>query len=489
MQRTRKPWFWKLATGVVCLAAVLAALAYVAQVSGVRQQWQAHTVGQLVRYTKRRLEGHTKLEWLAMQPLGYLVEHIERPVPIGPLPTLGKGFQSHSLARQRYTPDGQPLQADPSAAPTASSAKVWVASADQLVQAIRTAKAGQTIEIEPGSYTVGERIDTGAAGSKDQPITVRASQPGQVTLEFTMLEGFIVAHPFWVFENLHIRGICKNHGDCEHAFHIVGGARSTVVRNNLIEDFNAHIKVNGQDGVWPDAGLLQFNTITNTRVRDTDAPVSLVDIVGANQWRVVDNIISNFVKGEGNQISYGAFMKGAGRGGRIERNLVVCTTQNISQPGERVGISFGGGATGAGYCRDQRCESEHTAGIVANNIVVHCNDLGIDTNHAVDIWITHNTLVNTSGIGMRGASEGIRVYGNILDGGILQRDGSTGQHDMNEEGLLTRWMVQPDALQLGWRRSPDNIPSLRQVPTDFCGQKRLDGTPPGALVNASACAP
>ena len=44
-------------------------------------------------------------------------------------------------------------------------------------------------------------------------------------------------------------------------------------------------------------------------------------------------------------MAYGVFMKGASAQGRIERNLIICTTQDISQPGNRIGLSFGGGGT------------------------------------------------------------------------------------------------------------------------------------------------
>ena len=424
------------------------------------------TPGEFIRYALRRLEGHPNLETLALPPLRWLQTHVERPVPVGPLPALGKGQQAKAL---------QPLHGQ------GSQAELFVGSTDEIIQAVSTANAGQTVLIKPGNYRFNHKVDTGFAGNKDQPITVRASQPGEVVIEFNTEEGFAVSQPYWVFENLLIRGVCKDHSDCEHAFHIFGKAQNTVVRNNRIEDFNAHIKVNGLNGDWPDVGLVQFNTLTNTKRRETHLPVTPIDIVGADHWTLADNIISNFVKGDGDKISYGMFMKGAGRGGRIERNLVICTPQAISQPGSRVGLSFGGGGTGREFCRDQHCQAEYTSGLAANNIVAHCNDFGIDVNQSSAILIAHNTLINTAGIDVRRGPASARIYGNLLEGRIQQRDGGQMKEDMNGLVSMNDLFSNAEELDFGCRTHLDNVPSLAIVPEDFYNQQRIDGTLPGAL--------
>ena len=424
------------------------------------------TTGEFIRYAVRRLEGHPNLESLLLPPLHWLQARAERPVPAGPLPALGKGQQAQSLQPL----PGQTVQAE-----------IQAASAAEIVTALSSAKAGQTVLIKPGTYRLNGKIETGFPGSKKQPITVRASAPGQVNIEFDTVEGFAVSQAFWIFENLTIRGVCKEHDYCEHAFHVFGKANHTVIRNNLINDFNAHIKVNGLDGDWPDNGLVQFNTLTNTKRRETHLPVTPVDIVGANQWTLADNLVTNFIKGDGDKISYGMFMKGAGRGGRIERNLIVCTPQDISQPGSRVGLSFGGGGTGKAYCRDQRCDAEYTAGLAANNIVAHCNDFGIDVNQSSAIVIAHNTLINTAGIDVRRGPASAQAYGNLLDGRIRQRDGGQLKSEMNELLSMQAIYANADALELGCRKHLDNVPSIALVPKDFNSQARSDGTLAGAL--------
>jgi len=427
------------------------------------------TPSELIRYAKRRLEGHPNLEILVLPPLHWVQAKYEHPVPPGPLPTLTKGQ----------------LDQAPAALPgQAGQPTITADTAASIISAISTAKAGQTVLIAPGRYRINQNIKTNAVGNAQQLITVRASQPGQVQIEFNAQEGFIVQHSYWVFENLRIQGVCKDHTSCEHAFHVVGQGDHLVVRNNRIEDFNAHLKINGLQGAWPDHGVLQHNTITNTTARTTENPITLFDLVGANYWQVLDNVVSNFVKNGSDGISYGIFMKGASRGGRIERNLVICTTQNVSQPGVRVGISFGGGTTGQAYCRDGRCEAEHTAGLAANNILGHCNDSGIDVNKSTSIAIAHNTLINTAGIDVRTTPASATMQGNLLEGQIRQRKGGQAKLVMNEIAVMADVFENPNALNLNWRKVPDNIPRLGLAEKDFYGQIRGDSTPPGALAGS-----
>jgi len=398
--------------------------------------------------------------------LNWLQTQVERPVPLRPLPNLGKGQRPKALAPL----PGQGTEPD-----------IVVGSNSEIARALSTARAGQTVVILPGKYTFDDKLKTGPAGSQSHPITVKADQPGQVFLNFNAQEGFLISQPYWVFENLQLRGTCSEQSQCEHAFHVIGRAHHTVLRNNMVMDFNAHIKVNGLNGDWPDDGLVQFNTLSNSTPRQTQLPVTPVDIVGANQWTVSDNVISNFVKAQGDGISYGLFMKGGGQGGRIERNLIICTSSAISQAGVRVGLSFGGGGTGRSFCRDPQCQVEHSAGIAANNIVAHCNDAGIDINRSSHILIAHNTLINTAGIDVRNASTNPRLYGNLLEGRIRTHNGEPLQEEMNVLLAISSVFEHADELEFECGKQIDNIPSLSTVSNDFGGYLRKDGTMPGAL--------
>jgi hypothetical protein len=450
------------------------------------------TAGEMVRYARRRLEGHDRLLRAAQPVLTLIQRRVERPVATATLPTLGKGPQSRSLPVLIYSPEGRP-RAVQAGDPVADSvrgeppAATLIQSAADLLRSVATAKAGDVLEIVPGRYSIRQTIEPGAGGTPARPIVLRAARPGSVTLEMDTVEGFHVTQPYWIFENLVIRGVCSHHADCEHAFHIVGPARGVVVRNNRIEDFNAHVKVNGERGQWPDDGLIQFNLLTDNAPRQTDQPVTPIDLVGASGWQVADNVISHFVKAAGNGISYGVFMKGGGHAGRIERNLLLCSGQDISAPGSRVGLSFGDGGTGPAFCRDGRCGAEHVDGLAANNIVAHCNDFGIDVFKSPGTVIAFNTLINTAGIDVRRAPATARVYGNLLEGRIRARDGAQLGREHNDVVDLSEVLTAPDSLCLTRLAMADPIAPLDGIDSDFDGRPRTRITTTGARPAAPAC--
>jgi hypothetical protein len=182
------------------------------------------------------------------------------------------------------------------------------------------------------------------------------------------------------------------------------------------------------------------------------------------------------------------FMKGGGSGGRFERNVVICTRQGVSRPGIRVGIGIGSGGTAPAFCRDGRCAHEHSDALVANNVVAHCNDVGIDIARSTRTAVLHNTLVNTAGIGTRNPPADARVERNLLDGGLFQRRGTRLQAADNERADLRELLLDADALRLGWRALPGEAHAPDpKVPGDFCGRPRPPASPPGAVVGAAAC--
>ena len=412
------------------------------------------------------------MEYVLLPILHRIQRIYERPTDGLVIPNLGKG-QIYTSGAHMHTP-----------------ADIRVSTSREFISALKDAKPGQIIELTEGTYLFTDKIKLGAAGASNAPITVRAGKVGGTVLEFNSLEGFLVDQPYWIFEDFIIRGKCTSDDqNCEHAFHVVGKAEHTKIINNYIEDFNAHIKVNGFAGDWPDYGLVKHNTLTNTRVRQTRFPVTLFDLVGANHWELSDNLVTNFVKGDGNLVSFGIFMKGASEGGTIVRNLVICSPNNISQPGVRVGISFGGGGTSpTSLCRDGSCSKfEHRGGIAANNIVAHCNDSGLDINNSSQIILAFNTLINTSGMDIRRSPAKADFYGNLYEGNVRSRDGAVLKQEFNQSMRATDLFQNADELNLQWISRVDNIPSLREVKDDFCGHTRADGTLPGALSDIDNC--
>ena len=382
--------------------------------------------GELMRYVERRLIGHPKLEFFSKPFFAQVRPLIERPA-ISPIPAMGAGQQAGIFSPQEYDPNGHPLAARRAAVGSGGYvATTYIAPGDDIAKVLLAAKPGDVIELTPGTYSMRRTVRIRNGGAAGMPIVLRAAEPGTVVIEKTSSEGFHLHAPYWVFENLVIKGTCPVHSNCEHAFHIVGGAHSIVIRNNRIEDFNAQIKVNGFGSHWPDFGLVQYNTLSNSVPRNTSHPVTPVDIVAADGWVTADNIIEHFVKLDGNQIAYGVFMKGGGNNGKIERNVVNCARSDISQKGKRVGVGLGGGGTNpASLCRDGRCVTEFSNGAITDNLIANCNDFGVYVNKSNQTSISGNVLLNTYGIDVRFGESSAQVTQNVVEGIVRARDGAS----------------------------------------------------------------
>ncbi|MDK6078667.1 right-handed parallel beta-helix repeat-containing protein [Massilia varians] len=377
-----------------------------------------------------------------------------------------------------------------------------VASADALRTALARATQGEVITIAPGTYRFAgiAGLNADRQGAPGAPIVVRAEQPGSVRLEFDMVEGFRVSAPHWHFENLEIRGVCQDDSRCEHAFHVFGGASHFVARNNTIGDFNAHFKINGLRGRFPDAGLIESNTLEASRPRRTANPVTPIDLVAASGWTIRANLITDFVKDGGDRISYGAFAKGGGSGNLFERNLVWCERRLRGEPGYRVGLSLGGGGTGKSVCRDRRCITEQDGGILRANLVAGCSDVGIYLNSAADSRIEDNTVIDTAGIDVRFPASSARLEGNLVDGPIRSRDGGLVLEADNQTtpawqafaGLhpVRSLFAAPGAGDFRWSgEAPLRVAPTAGTAVDLCGGRRMQPPAYGAFDSFAGCLP
>jgi hypothetical protein len=376
---------------------------------------------------------------------------------------------------------------------------VMVASADEANKAITQAHPGDIITLMPGIYRFADQgyIFASHAGTQTAGITVRAERPNTVFLEFNLLEGFLVSAPYWTFENLTIRGVCKEQENCAHAFHVVAQASHFTARNNTIVDFNAHFKINSQDGFTPDNGLIEGNTLTNTRTRQTMQPVTPIDLVSSSHWVIRSNLITDFIKAQGDQISYGAYAKGAGADNLFERNIVLCEYRLHGYPGQRIGLSLGGGGTGKQYCRDKRCITEQDGGIIRSNLIASCSDEGIYINRAATSKIVHNTLIDTAGIMVRFVASSADVQANIVDGRIRGSEGAVLHASDNFDTSLIRLYLglhplrslysAPDRLDLSWNGEGPDRTAIDLVAPDLCGTMRPPHPRYGAFEDFSAC--
>ena len=76
-------------------------------------------------------------------------------------------------------------------------------------------------------------------------------------------------------------------------------------------------------------------------------------------------------------------------------------------------------------CRDQKCITEQSGGLIQSNLIQSCSDDGIYINRAAASTILHNTLIDTAGISVRFVESGAEVRDNLVDGFIRSRDGAS----------------------------------------------------------------
>ena len=121
--------------------------------------------------------------------------------------------------------------------------EIHVSTEKELFAALKKAKAGDNIILGSGSYYFKTgNFPLSAIGTKKSPITIKAQKLGDVTLKMNMLEGFHIRGAYWRVENLILEGTCEVDAYCEHAFHIVGKGHHAIIRNNIVKNFNSHVK-------------------------------------------------------------------------------------------------------------------------------------------------------------------------------------------------------------------------------------------------------
>lgn len=371
---------------------------------------------------------------------------------------------------------------------SAFAADYPVSSAAQLTSTLASVQAGDTVILADGTYDLNASPNCSAAGTASARITVRAANPLGAKIRFNTLEGFKVSGPYWTFDGLDVEGICANDSDCEHAFHVTGKATHFALRNSRVRDFNAQLKVNAAfiNNVWeiPSYGLIENNDVGDTRARNTSNPVTKLNIDTGVDWVVRGNHLHDFQKNGGDFISYGSFMKSGSVHGTYERNLVICT-ESAPAGCTRIGLSFGGGGTANQYCAPAfdagvACDPEHTDGVMRNNLIVNCSDVGIYLNKAANTRVLFNTLVSTNGVDYRFTSTTGEAHGNVLTSVVRARNGGTFTAGTNlqnvTEATFTGWYQAP---LMGDFRLKGDVSSLigaaaprALVTDDYCGRAR-----------------
>lgn len=375
----------------------------------------------------------------------------------------------------------------------ACAGEVHVSDTQGLATAIRRAEPGDTIILADGTYNIAGKIQAVARGEAGKPIVVRAEHRLKALIRVSGLIGFEINASYWEFRDLDMHGVCADDSECEHAFHVVGADGVKLVGNRMV-DFNAPVKVNAAiDRKMPSDELIEGNEIFDTHPRRTANPVNGLNLDNANRWVIRGNFIYDKHKALGDQVSYAGYVKGGGEAPLFERNLVLCARKDMSG-GTRVGLSLGGGGMAPGLCAphwddNTPCDPETTGGVIRNNLIANCSDVGIYLNRAKDTQVLFNTLVRTHGIDFRFPSSTGEAKGNVLAARINNRDDANFTSEANLERQLSTTFEaiyqNADAGDFRLKGSPAALVGKggadKRVSDDFCGRPRKGALDLGAL--------
>jgi parallel beta-helix repeat protein len=131
-------------------------------------------------------------------------------------------------------------------------------------------------------------------------------------------------------------------------------------------------------------------------------------------------------------------------------------------------------------CEDAICTPEHQDGLMRNNLIVNCSDVGIYLNEARACEVHHNTLYANLGIDVRFAESTVTLANNLVSGWIRERDGGTATLVSNltdvGDAAFASWFAGPAAYD--FRLIGDGSSFIDQgsavagVADDFCQAPR-----------------
>lgn len=381
----------------------------------------------------------------------------------------------------------------PGLAGAASTRTVKVTDTKSLVAAIGDAQSGDTILLADGTYNLGSKLKVDADGDAQHPIIVKAEHRFKAIIRVSSQIGFEVTGPYWEFRDLEVRGVCATDTDCEHAFHVVGADGFHLIGNRVV-DFNAHVKANANfDHTMPSDALIEGNEFFDSHPRRTTNPVTPLDLDNANRWVIRGNFIYDFHKLQGDQVSYGGYVKGGGEAPVFEKNLVLCGRKDLAG-GTRIGLSLGGGGMSPDLCAphwdgNTPCDPETTGGIIRNNLIANCSDVGIYLNRAQGTAVLFNTLVRTHGIDFRFQTSTGEAKGNVLAARLNNRDDADFTSDKNLQrqtsSMFEDLYQNADGGDFRLKGNPAALIGKGgtdpRVTDDFCGRPRTGALDLGAL--------
>jgi hypothetical protein len=313
---------------------------------------------------------------------------------------------------------------------------------------------------------MGREVSTGRSGTKDKPITLACEgEKGYAKLKAGSQIAFRVRSRFWVFRGIHFEGDARR-------------TAATVFMDGPAGCGDIHIvdcKISGSGEHGMKSARTRRKAVDNVLIEFTelfDTGATGFDLVSGDNWILRRNYVHDFGRGGG--VTYGIFLKGGGRKGIIEGNIV-----DGRRKATTLGISFGGGRTGKKWLplvAGGKVAAEHDGGIARNNIVIAAADSSYHTNNGANCRFYNNLTWKCDTFQRQAAYPKDPVLINNLIGGNTRRGASLSKNNLAPR---KEWFVAPDDCDFRLTDAGEAalvgkgaaVPA-GECPTDFFGAKR-----------------
>ncbi len=356
--------------------------------------------------------------------------------------------------------------------PAPTGGIVNVTTETQLQNAVKSAPAGTTIMIAPGTYVLTSTLYLDA-----NDLTLRGATNNRndvVLVGRGMTNGNYGAVRFGVWTNasrimianLTIRDVY------EHHIILNPGAESPRIYNvRLVDAGSQFIRANPDNaGGGIDNGRIEYSVLEHSTTAP-DANTNGVDVLAGSGWVVSNNVFRNFRAPHGQLAGPTVVFRGGSRDALIEGNTFVNCQREIA-----LGL-------------EAASPDDNTGGMVRNNFIYRMASIAagsaISVSDSPNTQVLHNTvLVNgtyPAPIEYRFPdTTGVVVRNNLLDGSIIARDGASGTVTANYTSAAASMFVNPTTGDLHLRATAtavtDRVTALSNASTDWDGESRPQGS-------------
>ncbi|MCP4305958.1 MAG: hypothetical protein GY788_14000 [bacterium] len=381
------------------------------------------------------------------------------------------------------------------ALPAAAGPTVAVSTEPELQNAVASLVSGTTILVADGTYQLTNTLNfrgvndvaiRSASGNRDAviiegrgmsntsygnvPHTMAVYDASDVVIaDLTLRDAY--------FHLIQIHGEADADGVHMYNLHLVDAGEQFVKGSTA-----------GNPGPYADDGIVECSLFEYTDRAHSDY-TNAVDVLAGSGWIIRDNVFRRIRAPQGELAGPAILMWRNSIDTIVERNLFVECDRAIA-----LGLS-----SPDANSRDGETTYDHQGGVIRNNMIYRegPGDIGISVNYARDVEISHNTVILNGtfpwgAIEYRFGSTTARIFNNLTDAPIWQRNGAAASQAGNLTNASLSWFVDPASADLHLMGTAvaaiDSVDTLATVTDDFDGHSRPvgAGTDAGADEYASA---